>query len=173
MDSSTEKMHEQCLLEHASVLRDACRATHETKTDVPIWGALAKLSKTCMEQDTDTTANATDAHGLWWAVGAFTAFKEFLPRFNNMTGLSIGYKGRTIAEYILNWVEVWPTPGTPGPNDYWMLGAEVFGEDIKHKAFVDLTRVLTFDPSYRLSEIPAHFRRALPAWGARAWLKAR
>ncbi|KAG2489485.1 hypothetical protein HYH03_011938 [Edaphochlamys debaryana] len=67
---------------------------------------------------------------------------------------------RTVGDYIQNWVEVWPTPDNPGPNDWWMLGSEVFGEDLDHGAFLDLTRLLTADPGFALSDIPVQFRDA-------------
>ncbi|KAG2481932.1 hypothetical protein HYH03_019109 [Edaphochlamys debaryana] len=67
---------------------------------------------------------------------------------------------RTVGDYIRNWVEVWPTPDNPGPNDWWMLGSEVFGEDLDHGAFLDLTRLLTADPGFALSDIPVQFRDA-------------
>ncbi|PNH06030.1 Adenylate cyclase [Tetrabaena socialis] len=87
-------------------------------------------------------------------------FSSFLSKFNIENGLRVGNKSRDPEAYAQNWVEQWPTADDPGPNDYWMVGAEAFGEDINRNAFLDLTAVAQIDPSYDISGIPVAFRDA-------------
>ncbi|GLC59635.1 hypothetical protein PLESTB_001516500 [Pleodorina starrii] len=139
-----------------------CDGVNVGAGDHALWPSLAKITRDC-SLDYDASKNqstAYDAFGLFWRIGTTPWFESFLEHYNNRTGLNLGVKSRTISEYVRNWLEVWPTAQNPGPNDFWFLSAEVFGEDIGRNTFVDLTGFLIDDESYRLTDIPAAFRSA-------------
>ncbi|KAG2442801.1 hypothetical protein HXX76_002880 [Chlamydomonas incerta] len=106
------------------------------------------------------SGNATDSYGLFWQVETAAPFKAFVAGLNNATGLHNRYRARTMAEYISAWVEVWPNATFVGPNDWWMIGGDVYGEDVNHGVFLETGRLLQQDPDYRVSDIPVAFRNA-------------
>ncbi|KAG2485581.1 hypothetical protein HYH03_015742 [Edaphochlamys debaryana] len=145
----------------ATTLGDGCTFSRGGNSSASLWGAVVALTRDCGLDPTPSGNHSSfDSVGLLWLVGVQSVFHQFLVRHNAETGLTNWYKNRTVGEYISNWVEVWPTPEDPGPNDWWMLGSEVFGEDLDHGAFLDLTRLLTADPGFALSDIPVQFRAA-------------
>ncbi|KAG2450079.1 hypothetical protein HYH02_000183, partial [Chlamydomonas schloesseri] len=124
---------------------------------------LVHLARDCDLEGVDNNTEvhaAYDAYGLSWQRNFDAQFAEHVAKYANQTGLRLGYRARTMPEYIANWVEVWPRAGDPGPNDWWLLGGEVFAEDIGHGAFLDLTGLLSGDDSFRLADIPPQFRDA-------------
>ncbi|EFJ46766.1 hypothetical protein VOLCADRAFT_92910 [Volvox carteri f. nagariensis] len=146
--------------EVASVI--SCRAFANGSGDHFLWAALTKITRDC-QIDYSTIANQTatyDAFGLSWRNGMQPEFELSLAQFNNKSGLHLGGKSRTISEYILSWLEVWPTVNDPGPNDYWLISAEVLGANIGRDVFVDLTGILVDDDGYRFVDIPTAFRDA-------------
>ncbi|KAG2481935.1 hypothetical protein HYH03_019112 [Edaphochlamys debaryana] len=153
-----------CVAGKLDLVDRGCATWRETtpRSHTPIWGALINITRDCNLDHTQSEPDASvNSFGLGsWLVGIQAAFQDFVSRFDADSGLSNAYRNRTVGEYISNWVEAWPTASNPGPIDWWMLGSEVFGEDLDHGAFLDLTEILMGDESYGFSDIPVQFRDA-------------
>ncbi|GLI62352.1 hypothetical protein VaNZ11_004969 [Volvox africanus] len=139
----------------------ACGATYDPGyNDLPVWGALVNITAYCMPYTNGLVDQKKTAYGTFWDINAQSFFASFLERFNNATGLRVGFQSRTVQEYVSDRMPAWPSVENPGDVDFWMVGAEVFGEGIAHKAFVDLTFLLDREDHYNFSDIPPMWRSA-------------
>lgn len=98
------------------------------------------------------------AYGTFWDNGTLPIFIGFLEYFNNKTGLRVGVEIRTEQEYVHQPMPMWPSAGDPGIHDFWMVGAEVFGEAITHSAFADVSFLLDRENHYGFTDIPSAWR---------------
>ncbi|GIL58939.1 hypothetical protein Vafri_13943 [Volvox africanus] len=139
----------------------ACGATYDPGyNDLPVWGALVNITLHCMPYKDGLVDQKKSAYGTFWDISAQSFFTSFLERFNDATGLRVGFQSRSVQEYVLDRMPAWPSAEEPGDLDYWMVGAEVFGEGIARKAFVDLTFLLDRENHYNFTDIPPAWRSA-------------
>ncbi|KAG2481899.1 hypothetical protein HYH03_019143 [Edaphochlamys debaryana] len=124
-----------CVSRQILPLVAGCSASQQANGSLlPLWGALVNVTRDCgLDPTPGGNHSSYDSYGLGpWLAGVQSVFQQYVYEFNAQSGLTNWYRNRTIGDYISNWVQMWPTPDNPGPNDWWMLGSEVFGEDLDH-----------------------------------------
>ncbi|KAG2490225.1 hypothetical protein HYH03_011350 [Edaphochlamys debaryana] len=104
------------------------------------------------------------ASGTYLALASLPHFRRLLVDFEQSYGLRYNFTEVSQERYgSLRYriADALPTAADPGPDDFWLVSAEVFGMPEAVSSFLDTTLLLFSDPAYGAADIPSDWRAAM------------
>ncbi|KAG2454151.1 hypothetical protein HYH02_001187 [Chlamydomonas schloesseri] len=133
--------------------------------DAYAWSASIRALAAC-EAATDLAAPGAPvaASGTTLTTASLGLLRSLMAEFGNATGLRFNLTPVPSDAYFANRYRIAntiPTANDPGPYDFWMVSAEIFGMPELSDTFLDTTLSLANNKDFQLTDIPSFYRFAM------------